>query len=157
MSNWEVDELFRYQGYHQMPAYCWLNIVRFGRGLHKQRSAVIVLTELPDSGTSVTNRIESLAGEVWQRVLRRWQVDGKIAPISPGRALWFEHYLSRGHNFPEHYDLVTFDWNDRTEASRAVWHRVDEKFIEQLTRFPLNLSHIEELWEPNRQFLVCKN
>jgi hypothetical protein len=144
--NWEIDELFQYEGYHRQPAYCWLNLVRFGRGLHKQRSAVVVLTELPDSGTSVTNRIEHLAGEVWQKVLRLGIIEADRVPISPGRVLWFEHYLEDSFD-GEHYDLVTFDWNDRMEARRAVWHRVDEKFIEQLTGFPPNLSHLGESWD----------
>lgn len=135
--NWTLSERFDYEGYHRQPAHCWLNMALFGCGQVPQRSAVVILTEMQDSGTSVTNRIEHIASKVWQRILRPWEI-----PVSPGRVLWFEHYPERSRSFPESYDLVTFDWNDRMEASRAVWHRVDEKFIEQLTRFPLNLSHL---------------
>lgn len=150
--HWEIDRLFEYEGYHRQSAYCWLNMVRFGRGLVKQRSAVVILTELPDSGTSVTNRIESLASEVWQKILRLGIIEADRVPISPGRVLWFEHYLERGRNFPEHYDLVTFDWDDRNEARRAVWSRVDEAFIEQLTGFPPSLSTIGNQWNPEDYF-----
>lgn len=136
MSNWEVDQRFEYQGYHRTPAHCWLNVARFGRGGHAGAGTLVIMTELPDSGLSVTNACERIATDIvkvfhWPR---GWSLH---------KTLWVEHYTEeeRGRSLGESFDLVSFDWargSSGMTAHNATWHHITREWVEQLTRFPID-------------------
>jgi hypothetical protein len=99
---------------------------------------VVVLSELPtNTGQSVTNAVEQLAGEVM------------LANVLPTNAtVVIEHYPAESHPpEDETYDLVTFANRDPEPVLRAgawavelgapEWSRIDGKTVETLVGQPL--------------------
>lgn len=139
MSNWVYDGRFEYQGYHRTPAFCWLNIGKIGRGHYGGSGTVVIMTELPDSGLSVTNACEKIATKVVQEIFypRDWPLH---------KAMWFEHYTEeeRGRSLGESYDMVLFQWEPSMKtgaglvATQATWRHVDRAFVEDLLGFPID-------------------
>ena len=116
---------WKYRGYHDCPSLCHL---RLFAPVEAERPLIAIFTELDSNrGTSVTNRIEVLATMVWQ-----WQE-------RPERGLTvIEHYPNRGmHNpiknrwqFPEEFDIVTFEQFDGCRFARPKWRRVSRHEVE---------------------------
>lgn len=119
------DGEWKYRGYHDSPSVCHL---RLFEPMETDKPLVAIFTELDSNpGTSVTNRIEVLATMVWQYLER------------PDRGLTvIEHYPNRGmHNprtgkwqFPEEFDIVTFELSDGCRFARPKWRRVSREEIE---------------------------
>ncbi len=99
---------------------------------------VVVLTEIPgNTGQSVTNAIEQLAGEV---------ILANALPST--ETVVIEHYPVEAHPpAPETFDLVTFEHADPEQVLRAgvwvielgapSWLRVDRETVETLVGQPL--------------------
>lgn len=95
--------------------------------------AVVIISDL-DTGPSVTNNVEQLAGEVVMRY---------ILPSS--QTVFIEHYPERPagrglRHLEEEWDLVTFEeeepyvsWpNCRVVLGEPEWERIDRQCVEQL-------------------------
>lgn len=126
------DGKWKYRGYHDSPSMCHL---RLFEPVETYKPLIAIFTELDSNpGTSVTNRIEVLATMAWQ-----WQE-------RPQRGLTVvEHYPNRGmHNpiknrwqFPEEFDVVTFEQSDGCRFARPKWRRVSRQEIEGMIGQPL--------------------
>ncbi len=99
---------------------------------------VVVLTEIPgNTGQSVTNAIEQLAGEV---------ILANALPST--QTVVIEHYPAESHPpEKETFDLVTFEHANpepvlragvwKVELGEPEWKRVDRKTVETLVGQPL--------------------
>lgn len=100
--------VYPYKGFHGFPSKCGIDIVK-----HND-TFIVILTELPDnSGTSITNIIESLATMVYYQFLNG-------VPIE--KIIWIEHYPPSRHR-EETFDEVTFKWNGKYFFSPR-WKRI---------------------------------
>jgi hypothetical protein len=118
---------WKYTGYHNNTSVCHR---RLFAPVEADRPLIAIFTELDSNpGTSVTNRIEHLATMVWQ-----WQE-------RPEHGLTvIEHYPNRGmHNpiknrwqFPEEFDIVTFEQFDGCRFVRPKWRRVSRQTVEEM-------------------------
>lgn len=99
---------------------------------------LVVLSELPDNtGQSVTNAIEQVAGEVL------------LANVLPStETVVIEHYPAEAHPpEKETFDLVTFSTRDpepvlragewKIELGEPEWKRIDRQTVETLVGQPL--------------------
>jgi hypothetical protein len=97
-----------FKGYFDRPSRCGLSILRVAGRVW------VIFTELPDNpGTSVTNRIEHLASEVYRRFLPNQ---------APEAIRWAECYPARD-NVPGTLDEVTLAWNGK-EFTNPKWRRM---------------------------------
>jgi hypothetical protein len=125
-----------YEGYHRCKSVCYLRLYQ-PRGDHDEHflPAVAIFTEVESNeGTSVTNRIEVLAGSAWEFLLKPEE-----APLV------IEHYPNHGyHNphadrwqFPESFDLVEFDRGRDGSFQKPRWKRIQKEEVEALIGRPL--------------------
>jgi hypothetical protein len=100
----ERDETLFYEGYHNFPSHCRMRVYTATEG-----TPVIVLTELPDSGTSVTNQAERAFYLAWRRI------------GSPeGGVYLIEHYPGwRANAKPDELGAEHLDWVQFDEANEA--------------------------------------
>ena len=105
-----VDELFECPGYGGCACLFRVRIYARGDdvggffGGDQGATAVVILSEIPqNTGTSVTNLVEQLAG----RVVRHYG-------LASSRCLWVEHY-ERDHVLDDDFSLVTFAPGERGE------------------------------------------
>lgn len=97
------NENFEFKGYWNCLSKCevQINVEQNGDIISR---VVVILTELPDNpGTSITNAFESIATEIYHRML-------KDIPIE--RIEWIEHYLGTRY-LGETYDRVIMDWDGK--------------------------------------------
>jgi hypothetical protein len=115
---------YGYPGYHGRPAECRLRIFRPG----PDRPVVVVASEVPDNpGTSITNRVEVLAG----LVAREFGID-------PAGMLWVEHYPAGGGRREAVFRLVEFRAVGRSgELCKPAWHTTSRAAVERLVGGPL--------------------
>jgi hypothetical protein len=116
----ETHERFPFRGFGGRPSVCRLQI------RWKDDTALAMWTELNDnSGTSVTNASESLAGEVVAEF-----------NLEPSKCLFIEHYPpQRGISGPT-WSIVSYEWekgaNDRWRARQAAWEALTERDAKKL-------------------------
>ena len=121
-----------YDGYHGRRSICylWLYQPRAAESNQPDPPAVAIFTEAASNpGTSITNRIEILAGSVW----------GYLG--QPDKApLVIEHYPARGwfnpHNggwqFPEKFNLVELDRKPDGGFCKPRWKPLKKGEVEAL-------------------------
>lgn len=132
----EHDMIFNYPGYHGIKSKCRLRIWIRGR---INASAIVVMSDVPDGGTSITNRSEVIASKVVTDILLPKH------EISHTRAIWFEHYPHAEKLFPEDhetFDLVTYEWDipnkSTIRARNPSWYRVSLEVVEGLVKEEIN-------------------
>jgi len=133
------DELFPFSGYFGSPAHCRLHWLR--RRILGQEKVIVIATELPtNTGTSITNRIEHLAGAI----CRSHRFD-------PQRLILIEHYPDqrpigsklRDSLREEHFSLVSCH-REGGKFTRPQWLRLTRKQVETLFGQPLPESLLME-------------
>ena len=76
-----------------------------------------------NAGTSVTNMAEQLATQICQEF-----------DIEPKHLIWIEHYPDRQDidgwkDYPESYDLVSFNLNDKGVFSNPRWTGITSEVV----------------------------
>lgn len=121
----QIDQEFNYAGYHGIASKCRLRVWMGGR---VDRMVFVMMTELDNSGTSVTNRSEHIATMVNKDILiPKFGIDRD-------RAIWIEHYSKGGVTPWDTFDVVTYDWDTKQQAKNPSWHRVSQRWVEELIR-----------------------
>ena len=100
-----VKMIYNYEGFHGCACICDLEIIK----------NLVIVSEMPENeGTSVTNFAEQLATLVCQEF-----------EIAPEHLIWIEYYPERNidgwKEYPESYDLVSFNLNDNGIFSKSRW------------------------------------
>ena len=102
-----MDCVFAYRGYHGCPSHCRLRVYEPDpeRPEEAGRPPVVIATEREDNpGTSVTNRIERIASEVF-RLLERPEAGITVVEHYEDRRFLGAKPLAR-----ESFALVTMTW-----------------------------------------------
>lgn len=109
---------YYYAGYWQITSFCSLTIYQDNyNNLYK----VIVTERNDNSGTSITNMIESLCTKIYNEFL---------IGIPKHEIIWLEHYDYFNKNS---YDLVKFNWNEEEKCfEKPQWKRIDQANIKDL-------------------------
>jgi hypothetical protein len=127
------DGTWRYRGYHDCPSVCHLRVYA---PTVPAEPLIVVFTEVRENtGTSITNRIEHLATQVWRWLER------------PERGCrWIEHYQPRGvcvrtpqgerWQFKEEFDFVEMTRTGDERFEKPVWKPTTRAAIEQLIGQP---------------------
>ena len=120
------DGPWHYKGYHGCHSVCYLRLYQ----PEAHSPVVAVFTELAANiGTSVTNKIETLATMAWEFLQQP-----EVPPVV------VEHYPNRGHynshfgkwQFPEQFDLLEFSRKPDGSFEKPRWRRVSRESIEAL-------------------------
>jgi hypothetical protein len=113
-------ERYAYPGWHGHQSACRLRIWQ------QERESIVIVTELEGNpGTSITNRVEALAMQVY-REFELW----------PAFTHWIEHYppdASYGETFAE----VSFTPDPQKGLTRPQWRALTRADVERLTGEPL--------------------
>jgi hypothetical protein len=113
-------ERYAYPGYHGYESACGLRIWQ------QERESVVMATELPDNpGTSITNRAEALAMQVYHE-FELW----------PPFTRWIEHYPPDGP-YDETFAEVTFSIDPQKGLTRPKWRALTCEDAERLIGEPL--------------------
>lgn len=120
-----LDTLHHYKGYGAGDAVCRLRVYE-----EPGKPTIVIVTELPENaGTSVTNRAERLATQVWQMLER--PAEGMV---------WVEHYPESGRGRKvweqEHFSLVTFS-ETMQGFRKPEWKALPKEEVEALVGQPL--------------------
>ena len=117
-----LEETFAYVGYHGCKSQCRLRVWE-----QAGKPPVVLFTELEDNkGTSITNRIEHLAWEMF-KLLERPESGITV----------FEHYPDRGFVgrralFAEQFALVTFTTQTDSGYKHPVWRHMPKEEVETI-------------------------
>jgi hypothetical protein len=126
------DSDFRYRGYHGCPSRCRLRVFEPNPDNAEETNTptVVVFTELANNpGTSITNRIEHLATEVF-----------KLLEKPPSGITVIEHYEDRafiGNQplFKEEFDVVTLTWISCLHCEGFIdprWNPIAKAEVEEI-------------------------
>jgi hypothetical protein len=132
------DNRWHYEGYHGCPSLCHLRIYR----PLQPRPLYIVFTEIgSNQGTSVTNRIEALASDVWRR-LPTWNKRKSVyTPLPLDKVpIWIEHYPNRGRfnphtrrwQIPESFDFVEMHQKADGSFVQPKWVHTSRRAVEMI-------------------------
>lgn len=111
--------MLRYRGYHGCPSQCRIRVYQ-AEG-NPSISPVLIATELESNpGTSVTNRIEVIATEVF-RLLERPEAGLTV----------IEHY-TKNAIAPERFALVTMIWEAGSGFTTPRWKYLLPVNIEEM-------------------------
>ncbi len=102
-----MDGTFHYRGYHGCPSFCRLRVFEPEAGKEEKQglAPVALFTEREDNpGTSITNRIEHLATEVY-KLLERPEAGLTVIEHYEDRA-----FVGKRPMFKEEFDKVTLTW-----------------------------------------------
>ena len=128
----KIDEIFEFRGYHGFPSKCRIRAWLFGR---IELSILVMMSDIPDGGTSITNASEVIATKVMQDIV------GPKFDLEHDRVTWIEHYPRQGENnrdpvYRTSFDLVTYKWLNGKElrATSPSWTRVSKAWIEELIK-----------------------
>ena len=114
-----LDTVFRYRGYHGCPSRCRIRVYEAEGDISVP--SVLVATEIDDNpGTSVTNRIEVIATEVY-RLLERPEAGLRV----------IEHYTSNAIA-PERFALVTMEREAGKTFSTPRWKHLSLVQVEEI-------------------------
>jgi hypothetical protein len=137
------DGLWHFKGYHGCASFCHLRIYQSSA----QSSLYIVMTELDaNTGTSVTNAVESIANEIWKDLHHGDRACHGLQFPSP---VWIEHYPNRGifnaktskWEIPETFDLVEFEQSEEGAFCRPQWRsygraKLETSILEEFLPLP---------------------
>lgn len=124
---------WHYRGYHDCPSVCHLRVYE---PPSPKEPLIVVFTELRENkGTSITNRIEHLATQVWRWLER------------PERGITvIEHYQPRGvcvrtpqgerWQFKEEFDIVEMTRTEDERFEKPRWKPGTRAAIEQIIGQP---------------------
>lgn len=132
----DIDEILEFKGYdfHSFMSKCRLRVWIYGR---MTLSALVMMSDVPDGGLSITNGSEKIATKVMETIIRP-----KFG-MTPDRVTWIEHYEHDGEEARDpirrpYYDTVTYDWlqpnGHSFKAISPSWQRVSRKWIEELIK-----------------------
>lgn len=119
------DVIFEYQGTNGVPGYCKLDI--------DVSNGVLIATEMPDSGPSVTNAVEIIANEAAKRY-----------GIPKEGLVYFERYTNRSYAGGEVGDM------EITESITMIQFNVDSEGKLHAPRFKqidLDLNPLSDVVE----------
>lgn len=126
-----MDGTFHYKGYHGCPSFCRLRVFEPDPEKAEERNTptVVILTETDDNpGTSITNRIEHLATEVF-KLLEKPERGITVIEHYEDRAFIGERAL-----FKEEFDRVTLTWTQCHHCqgfSDPRWNPIAKAEIEE--------------------------
>lgn len=122
------DFIYPYRPPHHHTAKCRVRLWQ-----HNERT-IVLISELPDNpGMSVTKASEQIATSLVCDLA-----------LDPATVVWHpegsRHYPQEGRvlarrsvpPFAESFDVITFAWDRRNEASTPEWKRVSQAFFESL-------------------------
>ena len=113
-------ERYAYPGWRGYESACRLYIWQ------RERESVVMVTELADNpGTSITNRVEALAMQVYHE-FELW----------PALARWIEHYPP-DEQYDETFAEVTFSIDPQKGLTRPQWRALTREAVERLIGEPL--------------------
>ena len=119
-----LDTVLSYRGYHGCPSCCRVRIYEEPEG--EKVPPILIATEMESNhGTSVTNRIEVIATEVY-RLLERPEAGLTV----------IEHY-GRSTIAPERFALVTMEWETRTGFNTPHWKPLAASEVEAIIGVPM--------------------
>lgn len=122
------DSPWHYTGYHGCKSVCYLRL--YQPTGQSDQAAVAVFTELPGNiGTSVTNRIETLATMAWE-FLQRPELPPTVVEHYPNRGLYNTH--TGKWQFSEQFDLLEFNRKPDGSFEKPRWRRVSRESVETL-------------------------
>ncbi|MES2464662.1 MAG: hypothetical protein V4671_29215 [Armatimonadota bacterium] len=114
-----LNTVLRYRGYHGCPSLCRVCVYEGPDG--KGIAPVLVATEMESNpGTSVTNRIEVIATEIY-RLLERPQAGLTV----------IEHY-GACRIAPERFSLVTLHWDRCKGFVSPRWRHLTQGEVESM-------------------------
>jgi hypothetical protein len=127
------DGHWHYRGYHGCPSVCHLRVYE---PTNPQEPLVVVFTELRDqTGTSVTNRIEHLATQIW-RWLERPQRGITVIEHYPPRGVHVATSRGERWQFAEEFDLVEMTRTEDERFEKPHWKPSTRAAIEQMIGQP---------------------
>jgi hypothetical protein len=129
------DGHWHYRGYHGCPSVCRLRVYEPHR---PSEPLIVVFTELRDQkGTSVTNRIEHLATQVW-RWLERPQRGMVVIEHYPPRGVYVRTPQGERWQFKEEFDIVKMSRTEDERFEKPRWVSSTRAAIEQMIGQPFS-------------------
>ena len=93
-----------------------------------EHTVIVIATQLPGFGVSITTAAETIATEFWNRLDR------------PESFTWIEHYPAADGprlTLPESFDRVFFSISTEEGLHQPAWQRISRKRVEALIQQPL--------------------